>query len=385
MSMRSAYPAPRRPGRPRRTHGLALVLLMIVFCLGAAAFLWLIGRDALEELHPFQFFADSNTYHRTFRGDTNFEGSLVGVDANYLGPMVMLALAQDNIYIVMLLNVALFSGSVWHISRLLRLDAFVVALGLMLSPITVSSLLSVNKEIFLFPFLALALHARVHRSVLALLMAALCAVLVRWQLLIFFLLVLALAGPLALTRHRGLTIFALLLVLSVAYRLIHPIIEPILSYVEASFESYEGGGSGLFEWSLALQNEGLYFLVFPIKAVHLLFGMGLKLDKIFMPEEIYNDLFIGGHCLVALIVLSWMWARGLLRIQHDLVAVAVVFLAVFCVTPIFAPRYLYFVYVLAILVLAGAPADLGRRKPARRRQVPVDAAGWPAPQIGPRS
>lgn len=331
---------------------------MAFFSVGASLFLWLIGQDALNELHPFQFFADSNTYHRTYLGETDFEGALVNVDANYLGPIVMLTLAQGNIYLVMLLNVALFTVSVTHICRLLGLSALTLLFWLLLSPITVSSLLSVNKEIFLYPFLALALHGHIRRSVPAWLLALACAALVRWQLVVFYLLLLALAGTWRPIRSRGVVVVLLLLALSVAYRLIQPLIEPILVYVESSIDSYAGEGSGLFEWSLAMQNQGFYFLVFPVKALHLLVGMGLKLDRVFAPLEIYNDLFIGGHCLATLVVLACLWRRRALSLRHDLAAVAVIFLAVFCVTPIFAPRYLYFAYILGALILAGAPAQV---------------------------
>ncbi|MBI5720032.1 MAG: hypothetical protein HZC37_20350 [Burkholderiales bacterium] len=352
---------------------------MLLFSLLAAAFLWWIGQDALEDLHPFQFYADSGTYLRTYRGETVFEGALVDVGANYLGPIAMLTLVQGNIYAVMLLNVALFTASVAAVSRLLGLNAVVLALWLLINPITVSSLLSVNKEIFLFPFLALALWAHVRRKWLPALLALLTAVLVRWQMVIFYLMLLALVGPWPLIRHRGVVMALVLLLISAAYRAIQPLIEPILHYVEGSFESYEGVGSGLFEWTLQLQNEGLYFLVFPIKAFHLLFGMGLKLEKVFFPTEIYNDLFIGGHCLVALLLALRAWQRRLLTLRHDLVAAAALFLAVFCVTPVFAPRYLYFVFMLLALALAGAPAQL-RAAAALRHRAPRRAQG--AAQVG---
>jgi hypothetical protein len=353
---------------------------MTAFSVCAALFLWLVGHDALQELHPFQFFADSNTYHRTFNNEISFEGPLVNVNANYLGPMAVLSLVQANIYLVMLLNIALFTVSINHVSRLLGLNALALAGVLLLSPITVSSLLSVNKEIFLFPFLAIALHAHVRRRVGWVLAAALCAVLVRWQLLLFYVLLLVLSGPLALTKRRGWVLVGFLTVISIAYRLIHPLIEPILSYVESSFDSYDGGGSGLFEWALAWQNEGYYIAVFPIKAFHLLFGMGLRLDRLLSPVEVYNDLFIGGHCLVALIAFAWLWKQRFLTLRHDLVAVAAMFLAVFCVTPIFAPRYLYFVYVLVALVIAGAPAKLRRASsPLPKRET---ATAWAAIERG---
>ncbi len=110
-----------------RLRSVEVMLAMVLFAVIAAAFLDFIGQYALRELHPLQFFADSNTYHRIYEGDSEiFDGSLVGVASNYLGPLTVLELLGGNIYLVMLLNVAMFSASVISIARLLRVDPLMV-------------------------------------------------------------------------------------------------------------------------------------------------------------------------------------------------------------------------------------------------------------------
>ena len=168
-----------------------------------------------------------------------------------------------------------------------------------------------------------------------------------------------------LSSRAGL-LFAILVAISFAYLAILPLIEPILLYVKLSIENYQEDGSGLFEQVLEAQNNGLYFLIFPLKAFHLLFGMGFKLDKIFNPVELYNDFFVAGHCAITFVIFISIIARKKLSLRSDLLFASVIFLTVFCVTPVFAPRYLYFVFVLAVLVLAGAPLDLRKTKSQRR-------------------
>jgi len=133
----------------------------------------------LEEVYPtFQFFADSNTYIKTYRGDGD-EGALIRVDGNYFGPLMVLNMFQGNNYLIMVFNCFVFGWSVIRIAQSLKIDSFQVVLLLMISPLTISSLLSVNKEIFLFPFLALALDAYLRGSrssmLLALFFLSLCA------------------------------------------------------------------------------------------------------------------------------------------------------------------------------------------------------------------
>jgi hypothetical protein len=357
-----------------------LWILMAVFALGGAVFLMVIGQDALNEQNPFQFYADSNTYINFYNGFANaFSDELLGVSTNYLGPLLVLTLLQGNIYLVMLLNVYLFTHSIIHIARLLGLDPLKVTLILLLSPLMISTLLSVNKEIFLFPFLAFALNGRLRNSMFFVLLALILSLLVRWQFMIFYFLIVFLSTSQIFDRGRVLSIttvpihlmtkltrmperivvfVVLLLGISVVYPAIKEWIEPIIASVELSNRIYEGGGSGLFEFVGAYQDLGLYFLLFPVKAFHLLFGMGLKVDKILSPEDIYNDLFVGGHCAVALIVFLVMIKRRLLTMRSDLVFASLVFLAVFCVTPIFGPRYLFFAYIMWVLVLSGAPLKL---------------------------
>lgn len=343
-----------------RGKSLELFALMTLFAACAALFLLLVGHDALKDQHPFQFFADSSTYHQIYAGAlSSFDGTLVGVASNYLGPLFVLELLRGDIYLIMLLNNGIFVVSVLRIAGLLRLDPLKLAAVLLLSPLTVSSLLAVNKEIFTLPFIALALTGYMRRSMLAAVLALAVSILVRWQLTGFFIVMLVMAGLVPIAR-RGTLLMVLLLGASAFYTLMQDFLVPVLAYSEASIENYDEGGSGLFEITLDYQKRGLYFLVFPLKAAHLLFAMGLKFDKLFNPVNFYNDIFVALHCSVTFIVFLMLLYRHLFTIRADLIFATLIFLAVFCLSPVFAPRYLYGVYVIWVLVLVGAPSTLPR-------------------------
>jgi hypothetical protein len=341
---------------------------MGAFALFGLGFLYFVGNSQLEEVLPsIQFFADSNTYIKTYRGDANnFEGSYVKIDTNYFGPIMILKIFQGNNYLVLLFNVCIFTLSVIHIAKILGINSFYVATLLLISPLTISSLLSVNKEIFLYPFLAFALYSYARKSLLLFLIALLLSIFVRWQLgvfcIIFFLIIIWRQASFS----RAKVLLFMLMMISIAYKLMLPLIDPIIQYVQLSIENYQESGIGFFERYLEMQNNGLYFLIFPFKALHLLFGMGFKLDKIFNPVELYNDFFVGGHCAIAFAIFISLFVRKKLSLKSDLIYVAILYLIVFCLTPVFSPRYLYFVYILAVLVLAGAPFDLHEIKIRRR-------------------
>lgn len=356
-----------------KVSSFSLIVLLLAFSVLGLGFLYFVGNVQLEEESPLiQFFADSNTYIKTYRGEVD-GGSIIRVDGNYLGPLTVLNVFQGSNYLILLFNVFVFAYSVIHICRSLKLNAFHVAILLLTSPLTVSSLLSVNKEIFLFPFLALALNAYLRKSLSSSLLAFCVSLLARWQLGVFYIALLLIIKWRSIISSRARLLFAMLAVVSVVYLVIQPIIQPILLYVQLSIDNYQDGGSGLFERVLQFQNSGLYLLIFPVKAFHLMFGMGFRIDKIFNPVELYNDFFVAGHCAVAFIVFSILVFKRRVTLKSDLLFVSVIFLVFFCVTPIFAPRYLYLVFVLGVLVLLGAPADLrelqiqSRTRPLFRR------------------
>lgn len=345
------------------------MVLMALFAAGAAVFLFFIGQDALNEQHAFQFFADSNTYHQIYAaGLVSFDGELIGVASNYAGPLLVLEILAGNIYLIMLLNTVLFSVSILRTSSLLRLNPLKLAALLLLSPLTISTLLSVNKEIFVFPFIALALAGYMRRSFTAVILALLVSMLVRWQLTAFYVVMLAISGPIRVAR-RGTVLLALLMALSALYALAQTWLAPVVAAAELSIENYDEGGSGLFEAMLAYQKEGLYFLLFPVKAAHLLFSLGLRFDKFFNPVDVYNDLFIALHCTSTLLVFLLLLRKRRFTLNADLIFATAVFLSIFCLSPIFAPRYLFPVFVTWVLVLVGAPQSLPRsmRIPVRPR------------------
>lgn len=344
-----------------RRSTVLLISWMLLFTVLAMIFLAFIGAAALTDQGVFQFYADSITYHAIYSGDVDIAGgSLIGVASNYVGPMLVLKIAGGNVYNVLLLNVLIFSVSMVGVARTLRLDILRVTILLMLSPLTISSLLSVNKEIFIFPFLALALGAHYKRSAMHAVLALGVAILFRWQLMLFYVVLLAMDTLPRSSKRRGWLVLFLLIGISAIYSASQELLEPVLSVAETSIADYEGG-SGLFEMTLNYQKTGWYFLVFPIRAFHLLFGMGLRIDSILSPQDIYNDLFVSIHCLVSIFLFAMLLMRRRISLNNDLVFSGVVFLIIFCITPIFAPRYLYPIYVLMVLVLVGVPRSPNRR------------------------
>lgn len=323
-------------------------LLTLAVILFGAMFLYAVGIDALEENNEFQFFSDSTTYHKAARGDLSYiegAGDLMSVAANYLGPVLLVWMTGDNYYALLLFNVCLFYFAVTHIGNSLRLSSYRYALVLLANPLMVSSILSVNKEILSLVFIALLLRAFTARSVGALLGAAFVSVLVRWQLTLLLPIVwLAITRLNPVRKNRALVIFVALLGLSVLYTELFSIFESIRENFWVAAEEYEG--SGFYEWLVSLQDMGLYWAVFPLKAAHLLFGTGVRFDRLLSPTNIYNDVWVLLHSTALLIVFILLGLKGRLRLSNDLIYLSLLYIVLFAVTPIYGPRYFLPVYML---------------------------------------
>jgi hypothetical protein len=221
----------------------------------------------------------------------------------------------------------------------------------LINPLTVSSLMSVNKEIFSVLWLAVLLLSYKRRSFFYFLIAALLALSVRWQLLALTLLLVPLSlGWRFPARGRVAVLLMMLILLSAAYVLLAPSLVEITQNFESATKTLVGG-SGLFEWLVRRQMAGEYILVFPIKAAHLMFGLGLRFDRLFHPEGVYNDIIQLLSSTSLLIMFLANIYFGKLKIGNDLIYISAIYIVFFSLTPIYVPRYFYPVYVIWALVL----------------------------------
>jgi hypothetical protein len=319
--------------------------------------------------NEFQFFDSSTTYHEAARGGLDIEslGDIVNISGNFLGPLIVVRLAGDNYYAVLVLNAALLAFSVVSLARSLGLDAPKFLLVLVLNPITVSSVLSVNKEILALAMIALLVRFYATRSLGVLALAVLLSVLVRWQMTMWVIVTLALVSRInPIHRRRTTTLAILLATLSLAYVLLAETLEPIrLTFLDAASE-YDG--SGLYEWLVNMQEQGWYWAVFPLKAAHLMFGAGLRFDRLIAPTNWYNDVWQLLHSTALLVLFLVLVGRGRFTPRNDLVYLGLIYAVVFAITPIYTPRYFYPVYVFwaAALCTPERLSPILRRRPALR-------------------
>lgn len=332
-------------------------LLLLLYALLAVFFYIFLGRHILAGDIAFQFYADSLTYEKLYR-EAYFESvyDMLSADGNYLGPLLVLSFFSGDRLLVFMFNIVVFMCSFRLIcfGREFRWSLFVVLVAL--SPITFSSLLSVNKEIFSILCFSLLVAWRLKGGVIYVATALVLSFLVRWQLALFIAVVwysFSVFNP--LRRKRLLFVILLLLAISLAFMFVGERFENVNAVAEQGAQ--EGGGSGVYSLFNMLQAAGLYFLVFIPKSLQAMYGLVFKVENVFSPSNVYNDIFVTLHCVVAFFVFSAVVFRRRLKLSDDFVFIAVVYCLIFVLSPIYAPRYFYPVYFLLCLVISRVPGS----------------------------
>lgn len=343
------------------------VILFLYFVL-VMAFFFVMGDAMLNEETSIQFFADSVTYEQAAIDLKELSAlQLLIYNPNYFGPISILNLLGGNRWSVLVLNLFVFTLSLSLICSAISLDRKLFIICLIINPMTFSSLLSINKEIFSLFAIALLIYGISRQNLPALLVCLGVSFLVRWQFSLFVIVLLGVISPLNPLRHRRfLTLLVFIMSISALYYVVRPMAFTNVSEVAtAGAEQWEG--TGLWGRLLEIQDSGGYFLVFPLKVLQAMFGILVYIDKIIDPPEFYNYVVVMLHSLTTLIVLAYSVVNKKLKLAGNITYMALIYLLIFGFTPIYAPRYFYPVFVM--LCVLAAEKSIGQYVPRRLESV----------------
>lgn len=327
--------------REMKTYNV-IFFTYFIFCL---VFLNIWGIDAIEENIDFNFFADSETYMNLYKMKLSF-AELSALNFNLLGPLFILKVLGGNYYLIFVLNMIVFYSAFKKIITIYSMDAVKFLLLLIFSPLMIGSVIGINKEIFSFLVIALLLQYNSTKRIKFLIWVVILSFLVRWQLCLVSLIFALATSPINPWRNRRLsTLITLILGVSIFY----PLNLSSFSYVDnvatlVGEKSTEG--SGLFTALIGIQNQLFgYILVFVPKAFFLFVGLIYRINKIFDMTDLYNNFFVLSQSLFNTVLIYWT-IRKKAGLRNNFVYFGVIYLVVFCISPIFAPRYLFPVSIL---------------------------------------
>lgn len=350
--------------------------LWLYFLASLAAFL-LVALPVLHGEMHLQFYADTPTYERLAR-TMPLSFGLIQVTTNLFGPVLILKALGGDRFLVYLLNLACLTAAFAIVVRTFPVNRLQFLFYLMLSPLMFTSLLSINKEII--AVLAIAFFASYYRSgqPWQLAVGLVASFLVRWQMTLFMLVFMGVASPINPLRRRRLASVTLLtLAISVTYVQNLDTFQRLDQVASIGAQEYTEG-SGLYGQFIAVQNNYGYFLVFIPKTLHQMVGLLTRADKVTLTdiEIFYHDIIMFFHSVAALVLLVVAGWRQRIRLDLDPIYIAVVYAAVFALSPIFSPRYFLPIYVLlAIAVALRRDPGYGSDRLTAPKPAPVSSSG----------
>ena len=134
---------------------------------------------------------------------------------NSFGPVILGYLTSNNPYLIWFFNVVVYFSCSFYIIKTLNLKSYLFHTIIFINTISWISLVSLNKEIFCFISIAALVHYLQKKNIYRFMILILCAYLVRWQLVLFFFVIVFLFSRFMLfKKNRKLHVFLFLIGLS---------------------------------------------------------------------------------------------------------------------------------------------------------------------------
>ena len=328
--------------------------LIGIYIIISFAFWFSLGLPVMRGDVDFKFYSDSKTYEDLALTTDNVM-DLIRVSGNEIGPVFICKLIGPTNYTsIFLVNFIVF---LFAIKLFLRNDnlyksSFLVLI--FLNPVTFSSLFAINKEIFLFLTIAFLVRFIETKNGRWILMAFIVSLIVRWQLSLFYIIVWLTFSPLNfLKRRRWLYIALFLFAISAVLSYTRDTIFEEVFYVYEQSKIGKVATVGLYDKIMDIEYSYGYFFAFAPKVLHLLLGMTTRISHVFNPDpvEMYNDVVLYWMGPINLFLLMMIFWRHLFKIKDTYVFLALIYMIIFAITPIYNIRYFYPVGILLSFVV----------------------------------
>lgn len=308
----------------------------------------------------FRLYADHPTYVNTYNSADNILDVLI-LHPNYLGPITLLFLTNNNLYFIYIFNVAVFLISIAVTIRFLKINNFLYVCLLIINPILLISLFSVNKEIFALLSTSLFIVSLERSSFKFLVISIIISLCARKELGVFYLLIFITLRTNTLRtnfnwhKHSLLLYTFLIASISICGNYLSSnfeVFELYLNESEQAFNTVNSGGT--INLLNQLQNKFGYWCVFLPKTALNLFGSIYRIDSIFVVNDVYNNVVIWVQSLLFIILIPLSISK-LQRldeiISRKLFFSFVVFCIMFSFIAIIQSRYFYPCYILLVIII----------------------------------
>lgn len=308
-----------------------------------------LGLPSLLGEIDIQLYSDSLLYEQYARNlPDGLE--LISLKGNFLGPLFLLDLLDFNYLYIYLFNSILMIISVSLLVKNYNVNSFLLVLFIFINPLVFCSLWSVNKEILLFFDFTLFLVYVKNKKKLFLFLAIIVSPMIRWQITIFLLIIMILLIIDTKIKYRKTIFFFSLISLSIIYPQISFVFEDVVNHALAGQD--KDSGKGIYPMLNNLQNNlGGYIFAFVPKTLQLLYGQLFRITNITDFSAFWNNVVLMLNTVATSILSIYIIYKKRISIKNDiLVYIALFYVLIFTLTPIYNTRYMFPIYIILVIV-----------------------------------
>ena len=331
------------------SNGVLWLLFGVLGCFVTISF-FVYGLPSLRGELSVALYADTHTYEDAATGRI-YVPELISTTSNLFGPVLIFDALGHNRVAVFFFNLAVAAVGIYYLTtreNIMRVRLFFL---LSTSSVFIFSFYGVNKEILIFT-VSIMVYLFVRTNIFTYIAVALVlSIFIRWQMTIFCVLILIFWTVPIIKKNRKFSIIGLLASFSLV---IGDGTQGALAHVNevadlGSIAESGSGASGLFSLMLGIQNSYGYIIIFIPKTAMLLFGLIARFDLSRVADDFWNYFVIMFQSIQNLLVFGYLFMKGKIRLENDIFFIMIIYCALFSITPIFGPRYLYPVSIWAIL------------------------------------
>lgn len=329
--------------------------LVVVYLILALIFFIMVALPVMNGTMDFQFYSDSKTYQLEAEGNLE-RNAFFDIGNNTIGPVqILLLLGPQNYFLIFLFNILLFILSIKYLSASSKfVDKKRLFLLMLLSPITFTSLMSINKEMIAFFCVALIIYNHSRKKIGIELALFPLTYMVRWQFTGFYIIYLLLFSKINFLKKYRFVFFIILLlgITGILFITRDTLLERIFTrYDNDTWDE----GNGTFAIVQSIQDNYGYIVAFIPKVLLLLGGMISRYALVFDFSDAYNNFILFFQTIWNLVILYLAYKKKCLDFHNDYFYIAIVYCAIYAITPIFSTRYFYPGMLFLCYAIASAP------------------------------
>ena len=295
-----------------------------------------------------QAYSDALTYERLAKENYS---QLTSISFSLLGPITILKFFSYNYTLIYIFNCIIFFVSIKLLFKYYDLKYKIFLFFILVNPMTLFALFSVNKEILLFLDIVLLLIFLKNKNILLFIFITIFSYFIKWQMLLFVLVASGIFLCEKIYKNRILYVVFFLLSLSILFPMISGMFQEVLDV--SKLDTDKVSGSGIFPKLIELQTQfGGYIVAFPLKMMQFLFGLIGRSYLILDWNDFWNNFVQTIFSFSFFFLIIYLIFKKRINFQNDVFYLSIIFSLIFALSPIFSIRYFYPLYIMLSVVVS---------------------------------